>query len=277
MRTLRLLWQSSHFRLLGGLALLWILIMAAAPYLTSSDPYQVHMGERLLSVSGAHWMGTDQLGRDEMVRILWGGRISLSIAFLTVVLTAILGVLLGTIMALGNGRAAAFCSGVLDFFLSLPTMVFTISLIGILGPGLFNIVFSLVVTKWAEYARVTRTLVEIEKSRGYIRLAPFAGASPSRVVGRYILPNVVPQLLVFFCQHISEVILTVAGLSLIGIGIQPPWPEWGTLLMNSRAYMQTAPWLLFFPGLFIFITVLIFNLLGDVMRDALDPHDEGRA
>ena len=148
-----------------------------------------------------------------------------------------------------------------------------IALIGVIGASVWGVIIALVLTTWPEYARITRTLVRTEREKGYVRYAPYAGAGCYHIIFSYILPNAIPQLLVFLCQHISEVILLVAGLSLIGIGVPPPSPEWGTLLMGAREYMQTAPWLLFYPGGAIFVTVVIFNLLGDALRDALDPHD----
>lgn len=257
------------------LSLLWILIPLLAPWISPFDPYKVDMASRLQAESVIHWMGTDQLGRDEMSRILYGGRSTLSVAFITVFLTAGVGIFLGAFMSLSNSWVARIFSSILDFFLALPVMVFAVALIGITGPSLPHLIFALVVTGWSEYGRITRTLVLEEKEKGYVCYAPFAGAGIFRTIFHYIFPNIIPELLVFICQHISEVILLVAGFSLIGIGVQPPTAEWGMLLMGSRNYLQTAPWLLLYPGLAIFITIILFNLLGDLMRDALDPH-EGR-
>ncbi len=267
--------QNKAFCVLLLLCLLWVLLPVLAPWVSSYDPYKVDMAARLQPESLAHWMGTDQLGRDEMARILYGGRSTLSVAFLTVFLTAVIGIFLGALVSLSHSWIAGIFSSTLDFFLAMPIMVFTVALIGITGPSLSHLVFALVVTGWSEYARITRTLVLEEKEKGYIRYSPLAGSGLVHTVVRYLLPNIIPELLVFLCQHISTVILLAAGLSLIGIGVQPPTAEWGMLLMGSRNYMQTAPWLLLYPGLALFITIILFNLLGDLLRDVLDPH-EGR-
>lgn len=254
------------------LAMLWVLLAVFAPFLAPYDPEAVQMGERLQGVSAAHWMGTDSLGRDECSRILYGARVTFSIAFLGVGITACFGIFIGAAIALLGGRAELFGTAVLDFFLAFPNRIFMIALLGVLGQSIVSVILALALTTWSEYARIARTLVRAEREKGYVRYALFAGADFFRVLMRYILPNALPQLLLFLCQHISEVILLVAGLSLIGIGVPPPSPEWGTLLMGAREYMQTAPHLLFFPGLAIFITVVIFNLLGDALRDFLDPY-----
>ncbi|BEU86660.1 nickel ABC transporter permease subunit NikC [Selenomonas sp. TAMA-11512] len=254
------------------LALLWLSLALFAPWLAPYDPDAVEMGRRLQGVSAAHWMGTDSLGRDEFSRILYGARVTLSIAFLGVGITALFGIFIGSAIALLGGRAELAGTAVLDFFLAFPNRIFMIALLGVLGQSVGSVILALALTTWPEYARIARTLVRTEREKGYVRYAPFAGAGFFRVLFLYILPNALPQLLLFLCQHISEVILLVAGLSLIGIGIPPPSPEWGTLLMGAREYMQTAPHLLIFPGLAIFITVLIFNLLGDALRDFFDPY-----
>lgn len=256
------------------LVIAWILIAVISPWIVPQDPFAVHMEERLQEGSMIHWMGTDSLGRDEFSRILYGSRITLGIAFSGVGLTAAVGIIIGASIALAGGRTEQIGTTVLDFFLAFPSRIFMIALIGVIGSGVGSVIIALVLTTWPEYARITRTLVRTEREKGYVRYAPYAGADFYHIIFAYILPNAVPQLLVFLCQHISEVILLVAGLSLIGIGIPPPSPEWGTLLMGAREYMQTAPWLLFYPGAAIFVTVVIFNLLGDALRDALDPHDE---
>nr|WP_304101150.1 ABC transporter permease [Mitsuokella multacida] len=258
-----------------ALALLWILLALLAPWIAPYDPDAVDMGWRLQGMSASHWMGTDSLGRDELSRILYGGRVTLSIAFSGVGMAALFGVLVGASVALLGGRAELVGTAVLDFFLAFPNRVFLIALVGVFGQSVGSVILAVVLATWSEYARIARTLVRIEREKGYVRYAPFGGAGFFRVLLRYILPNILPQLLLFLCQHISEVILLVAGLSLIGIGIPPPSPEWGTLLMGAREYMQTAPHLLFFPGLAIFVTVLIFNLLGDALRDILDPYRAG--
>lgn len=261
------------FMLAALAAAVWILLAASAPLTVPYDPFHTDLGQRLLSPGAAHWMGTDQLGRDELSRVLWGGRVTLSLAFLIVGVTASAGILLGAASAAAEGKTDAVFSRILDFFLAFPPLVLSIALVGILGPDLTNLILSLMITHWAEYARLARNLVLAEKGKGYVRFAVFSGASHMCIMIRFILPNVVPGILVVICQNIGDIVLAVAGLSLIGIGVPPPWPEWGTLLMGSRDYLQTAPWLLAAPGAAIFITVMISNLMGDSLRDILDPYE----
>lgn len=271
--TLRKLCGNKMLLLSLVLVIIWLFLALISPWIVPQDPFAVHMEERLQAGSMIHWMGTDSLGRDEFSRILYGSRVTLGIAFCGVGLTAAFGIMIGASIAFAGGKVEQVGTTILDFFLAFPSRIFMIALIGVIGASVWGVIIALVLTTWPEYARITRTLVRTEREKGYVRYAPYAGAGFYHIIFSYILPNAIPQLLVFLCQHISEVILLVAGLSLIGIGVPPPSPEWGTLLMGAREYMQTAPWLLFYPGGAIFVTVVIFNLLGDALRDALDPHD----
>ena len=262
------------FCALAAALLLWILAMAVIPSFLANDPYTTNMGARLQPPSAEHWLGTDQLGRDLLARVLVGGQVSLTVSILSGFLSAVVGIGIGAAMALTRGRMQLICTGIVDFFLAFPSRVFLVALRGFLGPSVVNIMLAIIITTWAEYARITRTIVRTEREKWYVRYADVSGIPFGRRLRSYVLPNVIPQMFVFFFQHLSDVILIVAGLSLIGIGIQPPTPEWGMLLMGAKEYMQTAPWLLMFPGLAIFITVIIFSLLGDVMRDIFEPRWE---
>ena len=192
------------------------------------------------------------------------------------ILSAVFGIGVGAAMALTRGRMQLISTGIVDFFLAFPSRVFLVALLGFLGPNVGNVILAVFITTWAEYARIVRTIVRTEREKPYVRYADASGTPFSRRLFRYVLPNVVPQMFVFFFQHLSDIVLVVAGLSLIGIGIQPPTPEWGMLLMGSKDYMQTAPWLLMFPGLAIFITVILFSLMGDELRDIFEPRWERR-
>jgi dipeptide/oligopeptide/nickel ABC superfamily ATP binding cassette transporter permease len=250
---------------------IWISLAVFAPYLAPYDPYEQDLSMRLTANTMQHLFGTDQLGRDVFSRVLYGGRISLSISLLIVAITAVSGILLGTFSAFLQGAADKVATALLDFFLGMPSLVISIALIGILGPDIPNLILSLCFTHWAEYARVTRTLVQSEREKPYIRYAVFGGASLAGIVFYHLLPNIVPRLLVLIFQNIGEILLTVAGLSLIGIGVPMPYPEWGTMLMGARDYLQTAPRLMLYPGAAIFFTILLFNFLGDILRDVMDP------
>ena len=262
------------FLTLLAAGVLWVLAAFCLPSFLPYDAYTTNSALRLQPPSAEHIMGTDQLGRDVLARVVTGGQMSLSLALISGTVAAVCGITLGALMAMTSGKLNIICTGIIDFFLAFPSRVFLVALLGFLGPNMTNIIIAVVITTWAEYARITRTIVRNEREKWYVRYADISGVPFAKILGSYILPNVVPQMLVFFFQHISDIILIVAGLSLIGIGVQPPTPEWGMLLMGSKDYMQTAPWLLMFPGLAIFITVFIFNLMGDVLRDICDPRYE---
>ncbi len=264
--------RHTRFWILTGVLFLFVVFVALAPYMATHDPFTVNVKESLRPMSGDHYFGTDQLGRDLYSRILYGGQVSLGMALIVVACTTVIGGLIGLISAFVGGKVDAVISRVTNTWLSMPEMVVAIALIGMLGPSVLNVLFSLILVKWAEYARVMRSLVLYVKSSEYIRFAQMSGASTGSMLKRYILPNVISPLVVVACQHIGEVVITIAGFSLIGIGVQPPTPEWGSIMMNSKDYMQTAPWLLFFPGAAIFLAVLLFNWWRDELRDLLDPN-----
>lgn len=260
-----------RFKLLSIILLAFLAFIALAPMLAPFDPFAVNIKQALQPMGSTHLFGTDQLGRDLFSRILYGGQTSLGLAILVVIGTTVLGACVGLVAGYAGGKLDSIISKFIDIWLSLPEVVMAIALIGILGPNVYNVLLSLVLVKWAEYARITRSLVLCHKESEYVRFAYMSGASVRKVLKTYIFPNVASPLLVVACQHVGEVILTIAGFSLIGIGVQPPTPEWGSILMQSKDYMQTAPWLLFCPGAAIFLSVVLFNWWGDELRDKLDP------
>ena len=236
------------------LAALWIAFFLCAPYIAPFDPETTSVADRLQDISSTHLLGTDQLGRDVWSRILYGGKASLGIAFTIIGISGAIGIFIGGLAGFSTPRIDRWLSRLIDLVLGFPNMVIAIAFIGIMGPSITNVILSLCITKWAEYARITRGLVQVNW----------------RILWRYILPNVLPPLLIVIIQHLGETIILVASFSLIGIGVQPPDPEWGAILLSSRDFLQTAPWLLIYPGLAIFITVVLFNYIGDALRDALD-------
>jgi len=261
-----------RFKILSVMVLVFILIILLAPQLAPYDPLAVDMTAALEPMSATHYFGTDQLGRDVYSRVLYGGQTSLGLAFVIVVATTILGSVIGMLSALIGGKVDTFISRFIDIWLSLPELVVAIAFIGVLGPNIKTVLAALIIVKWAEYARIMRSLVVTVRSSLYIQYAYMSGANFINIMKDYVIPNVISPIIVVACQHIGEIILTVAGFSLIGIGVQPPMPEWGSILMSSKDYMQTAPWLLFCPGAAIFIAVILFNWWGDELRDVLDPH-----
>lgn len=253
-----------------GIAALWIGLFLCAPYMAPYNPEATNVADRLQDMSSTHWLGTDQLGRDVWSRILYGGRASLGIAFTIIGISGAIGVVIGGVAGFSSPLVDRWVSRLIDMVLGFPNMVIAIAFIGIMGPSIGNVILSLCITKWAEYARITRGLIQVERHSEYITFAQMSGASKGRILWRYVLPNVLPPLLIVIIQHVGEAIILVASFSLIGIGVQPPNPEWGVILLSSRDFLQTAPWLLLYPGLAIFITVVIFNYIGDALRDVLD-------
>lgn len=252
------------------LAALWIIFFLCAPYIAPFDPETTSIPDRLQDISSTHLLGTDQLGRDVWSRILYGGKASLGIAFTIIGISGAIGIAIGGLAGFSTPRVDRWLSRLIDLVLGFPNMVIAIAFIGIMGPSITNVIISLCITKWAEYARITRGLVQIERHAEYITFARMSGASNLRILWRYILPNVLPPLVIVIIQHLGDAIILVASFSLIGIGVQPPDSEWGAILLSSRDFLQTAPWLLIYPGLAIFITVVLFNYIGDALRDALD-------
>lgn len=259
------------FIIIGIMLVLWGSLAVFAPYIAPHDPYTQDLTMRLTGNAAAHLFGTDQLGRDIFSRILYGGRISLSVTLLIVAITAIFGIVVGMLAGFLRGAADRAITALLDFFLGMPSLVVSIALIGVLGPSILHLILALSFTHWAEYARVARALVQSEREKPYARYAVFGGAGLWGAVWIYLLPNILPRLLVLIFQNIGEILLTVAGLSLIGIGVPLPYPEWGAMLMGARDYLQTAPQLMIYPGAAIFVTIFLFNYMGDILRDVMDP------
>lgn len=254
-----------------ALSMLWVLLFVSAPWIAPYDPEVTSIPDRLQDISSAHWLGTDQLGRDVWSRILYGGQASLGIAFTIIGISGVIGMVIGGVAGFSKPVIDRWLSRLIDMVLGFPSMVIAIAFIGIMGPSITNVIVSLCITKWAEYARIMRGLVQMERYAGYVTFARMAGASESRILRRYVLPNVLPPLMIVIIQHLGEAIILVASFSLIGIGVQPPNPEWGAILLSSRDFLQTAPWLLIYPGLAIFVTVVLFNYICDELRDLLDP------
>ena len=235
------------------LAALWIVFFLCAPYIAPFDPETTSIADRLQDISSTHLLGTDQLGRDVWSRILYGGKASLGIAFTIIGISGAIGIAIGGLAGFSTPRIDRWLSRLIDLVLGFPNMVIAIAFIGIMGPSITNVIIS-----------------QIERHVEYITFARMSGASNLRILWRYILPNVLPPLVIVIIQHLGDAIILVASFSLIGIGVQPPDPEWGAILLSSRDFLQTAPWLLIYPGLAIFITVVLFNYIGDALRDALD-------
>ncbi|HSE39541.1 MAG TPA: nickel transporter permease [Acidobacteriota bacterium] len=253
-----------------GLSLILISTILApviAPY--SYDA--IDLPARLQLPSARHWLGTDELGRDIFTRLLYGGRVSFFISFVVVLLSMFLGVTVGLIGGYRGGWLDEVIMRLADVLLSFPGILLAIALMAILGPSLQNVVIALVTIGWVLYARLTRSLTLKLRELDFIRASLNLGAKPSRILFHHILPNILPSMIVQGSFSFAGMILAESSLSFLGLGVQPPYPSWGTMLNEGKNHLLDAPYLMMFPGFAIFISVLMFNLLGDALRDRLDP------
>lgn len=244
------------------------------PELLPTDPLAQDLPSRLHPPSPAHPFGTDRLGRDVFARIVYGARFSLGIAVAVTALRLLLGVTVGLLSGYVGGTVDELLMQVVDLLFAFPGIVLALVIAGVAGPSLIHVLLALAVVGWGTYARVVRSEVLSVRERDYVTAARLSGTSHPRVVFDHVLPNVLGPTIVLATLDIGTVVLATAGLSFLGLGAQPPTPEWGTMIAAGRHYLQTAWWLVNVPGLAIVGTVLGFTLLGDGLRDVLDP--EGR-
>jgi len=275
----RSLWSDARSRLLrnpvamagGAVAILLILVAIAAPYIAPYDPTHQDLANSMAGPSMTHLAGTDVHGRDIFSRIIHGTRISLRIGFLGMLLGCTVGVILGLVSGYYGGWADTVIMRLLDVQLAFPGLLVAICIIAIIGPGLENVIVAVGIFSVPLFARVTRGQVLSLKEQEFILAARMLGAQDGRIMLTHLLPNAAAPILVLCTLRIATAILTAASLSFLGLGAQPPTPEWGAMLSDGRAYLSIAPHVATTPGLAILITVLSFNLLGDGLRDALDP------
>ncbi|WP_145139057.1 ABC transporter permease subunit [Roseomonas gilardii] len=254
----------------GALILLVVLAAIAAPWIAPYDPAEPDYNNILAGPSALHWAGTDAYGRDIFSRILWGAQISLSVGFLSVMLGGVLGVALGLVSGFFGGWVDSLIMRLCDVMLAFPGILLAIAVVALLGPGVANVIYAVAVFSIPIYARVVRGSTLALKQTLYVQAARSIGVKRWALVMRHILPGTLPGVIVTTSLRIGTAILVAAGLSFLGLGAQPPSPEWGAMLADGRSYLGVADHLTFFPGLAIFLTVLAFNLLGDGLRDALD-------
>jgi len=256
---------------LGLVAALVVLAMLAgvlAPY----DPTVGELAtERLLAPSAAHWFGTDDQGRDILSRLLHGSRITLYVVTLVAVLAAPVGLLVGTAAGYAGGWVDAVLMRITDIFLAFPKLILALAFVAALGPGIENAVLAIAITSWPPYARIARAETLTIARADYIAAVRLIGASPARIVLRHIVPLCLPSVIVRVTLDMAGIILTAAGLGFLGLGAQPPMPEWGAMIAAGRQYVLDQWWVAAAPGAAIFTVSLAFNLLGDGLRDALDP------
>ncbi|MFD2210150.1 nickel transporter permease [Virgibacillus halophilus] len=256
-----------------GLLIIVILLVTAlfAPLIATQDPTAQSIVDRYQSPSGKHILGTDELGRDIFSRIVYGTRISIQIGLISVGISLVIGVLLGGIAGFFGRWLDQIIMRIIDIMMAFPSILLAIALVAVLGPSLRNAMIAVGIVGIPQFARIVRGAVLSVKETEYIEAARAIGAKNARILGQHVLPNCVAPIIVQATLGIGTAILDAAGLSFLGLGAQPPSPEWGAMLSDGRSALQTAPWVITFPGIAIFLVVLGFNLFGDGLRDALDP------
>ncbi|MDE1154156.1 MAG: ABC transporter permease [Acidobacteriaceae bacterium] len=259
------------------LLLLFALAAMAAPLLAHQNPAQIDLPHRLQPPSAAHWFGTDELGRDVFARVLYGARVSLSVATAVVALSLLLGLALGAIAGFYGGFADTVINLYLsNAFLALPGILLAVAFVAFLGPSLANLVLALTLSGWVNYARLVRAQVMSMKEREFVQAARSLGATDLRLLLRHILPNILQPLIVQAAIGMAGAVLAEATLSFLGLGVQPPTATWGAMLNDARSHLFESPYLIAFPAAAVALCVLSFNLIGDGLRDALDPRSRLR-
>jgi peptide/nickel transport system permease protein len=274
MKFFQFLRTHKQFTLFSFLALAIVFIAIFAPYIAPKDPYEAVMNASLQPPNATNLWGTDKLGRDVLSRVIYGTRTSLSMTLILVSVIFLLGTVLGVLAGYFGGMIEELIMRIGDMMVSFPGLVLAIAIAGLLGPNLVNAVIAISAVSWTKYARLARSLVLKIKQEPYMEAAVLTGTSTLNILKRYILPNILSTLIVTAATDIGGMMMELAGLSFLGFGAQAPIPEWGLMLNEGRTYLAKAPWLMIYPGIAIVIVVVVFNLLGDSIRDILDPKQE---
>ena len=253
------------------MAVVVVLVAIFSPVIAPFDPYAQNLGNALLAPSAEHLAGTDRYGRDLFSRVLVGAQSSIFSTFVLVAAVAVIGTLVGMLAGWRGGKLDTVLMRTSDVFLAFPGLVFALAVAGVLGGGMHNAVIALVAISWPKYARIARGLTLTQKNATYLKAARLSGCTTVQLIAKHVLPNIVGPLLVTAVLDIGTMMMELAGLSFLGLGAQPPAAEWGSMMSDNRNLLQTSPWTVIAPGIAIFITVMIFNLLGDTLRDWMDP------
>ena len=259
------------------LAVLLVLAALFAEYLCPYDPYAQNLREALQAPSGAHLLGTDRYGRDMLSRVIMGGQSSIASTLVCVAVVTVIGTAVGVISGWRTGALDALLMRTSDVFLAFPGLVFALAVAGVLGGGIQNAVIALCAIGWPKFARIARSQTLAVRDASFIQAARMQGTKGLALIARHVLPNIAGPIVVCAVLDIGTMMMELAGLSYLGLGAQPPMAEWGSMMSDGRSMLQTAPWCVLAPGLAIFVTVLVFNLLGDTLRDYLDPKKKGSA
>lgn len=255
----------------AGIVAVFVLLAVLAPILVPFNPVQGNLNDRLQPPGATHWLGTDELGRDLLSRILYGARVSLQIQVVAVVLALIVGLALGSVGGYLGGHVDNVIMRAMDVLLAFPGIFLALGIIAALGPGLLNLMLAAGISSVPQFARIVRASILSLKEREFVEAALALGSGSNRIMFRHLLPNCMAPIIVQSTLRMATVLLTASGLSFLGLGVQPPTPEWGAMLSNARSYLIVAPHVATIPGVAIMIVVIGFNLFGDGLRDTLDP------
>jgi len=253
-----------------------VLCAILAPYVATHGVEQMDMRNRFAGPTLGHWLGTDNFGRDLWSRLVFGARVSLSIAVISVVCSTIIGTVVGLVAGYFGGWIDLLLMRITDIFLGFPAIVLALSIVAVLGPGVVNVSVAIIVVAWTEYARVVRAATLVLREQNYVQAAKALGASRTRILFKEILPNALGPIIVLASMGFGTAIISESALSFLGFGLPPPTPTWGWTLAYGTRFMRDAPWLSIISGATIMVTVLGFNLLGDGLRDILDPRQLSR-
>ena len=260
------------FTVLAGLL---VFIAVFADQLTPFDPYEQNLLMAQKTPDLIHWMGTDRYGRDMLSRVIAGSRTSILSTLILVTVMAAAGTAIGVLCGWCQNWADTLFMRISDMFLAFPGLVVALAIAGVLGGGLKNAILALAVVGWPKYARLARSLTMAQKDAAYMMAARLSGSGTGKLLIHHVLPNIAGQILVTAVLDIGTMMMELAGLSFLGLGVKPPTAEWGSMMNDGRSMLQIAPWMVLGPGLAIFISVMIFNMLGDTLRDYMDPRQRG--
>jgi len=268
-----ILWRRNRLMVVGtGIIVFLLLVTALAPLLATHDPYEQILPDRLLPPSAQHYFGTDNLGRDIYSRVVYGSRVTLTIVFLVAVISTPLGLVIGVLAGYFGGALDEILMRLSDVFLAFPKLILAIAFAAALGPGVENAIVAISVANWPSYARLARAETLSVRNNDYIQVIRSMGASDLRIMVGHITPMCLSSIIVRLSLDMGTIILTAAGLGFLGLGAQPPVPEWGLMVSDGRQFLVDQWWVSTLPGLAILIVVMGFNLMGDGFRDLLDPH-----
>jgi len=260
----------------AGLLIILALIFIAvfAPLIATDDPLKTNLVQRLLPLSAEHFFGTDEVGRDIFSRVVWGSRLTLYVIGLVAIIAAPVGIIVGTVSGYFGGFIDTVLMRITDIFLAFPKLILALAFVAALGPGIENAIIAIAITSWPPYARIARGETITIRNSDFIRAIRLQGAGPIRIIIGHIMPLCLSSLIVRVTLDMAGIIITAAGLGFLGLGAQPPSPEWGAMTSSGRAYILDHWWLITMPGMAIFVVSLAFNLLGDGLREVLDPKSD---